>query len=97
QDLLAFPTRRSSDLVAKAVATAKQAGIKSVMVTGDHPMTAAAIAKQIGIVSNAVVTGKDLDEMDDEELQQKVEDVHIFARVSPRSEEHTSELQSREN
>ena len=70
--------------VAQAVARARRAGIRTVMVTGDHPKTAAAVARQIGIPADRCVTGKELDRWSDAELAQQVERVSIFARVSPR-------------
>lgn len=70
--------------VAKAIAKARRAGIETVMVTGDHPRTAAAIGSKLGIVSNVVMSGQRLDEMDDDELEKALADVRIFARVSPR-------------
>ncbi len=69
----------------EAVALAKKAGIRAVMVTGDHPLTARSIAEQIGIVGKEaeVITGREIEEMSDEELYRKVKDVSIFSRVSP--------------
>ncbi|MEM3068436.1 MAG: HAD-IC family P-type ATPase [Nitrososphaerales archaeon] len=69
----------------EAVALAKKAGIRVVMVTGDHPLTARSIAEQIGIVGKEaeVITGREIEEMSDEELYRKVKDVSIFSRVSP--------------
>lgn len=71
--------------VKDAVGVARVAGIHSIMITGDHPMTALAIAKQIGIAGAdaEVVTGRQLAEMSDEALRQCVKDVGVFARVSP--------------
>jgi P-type Ca2+ transporter type 2C len=68
-----------------AVATAKRAGLKSVMVTGDYPDTAAAIAEEIGMLSpgGRVIAGAELDKMSEEELAQVVDHVDAFARVSP--------------
>ncbi len=70
--------------VPDAVRKAKRAGIRIVMVTGDHALTAAAVAKEVGIDdSGRVVTGWELDSMSDEELQEVVREVSVFARVSP--------------
>lgn len=71
--------------VKDAVNTSKIAGIRPIMITGDHPMTALAIAQQIGIVGeNAeVLTGRQLAEMSDETLRGCVSDVSVYARVSP--------------
>ena len=69
----------------QAVADAKRAGIKPVMITGDHKVTATAIAKQIGIFEDddMAVTGVELDAMSDEELDEKIEHISVYARVSP--------------
>lgn len=69
----------------QAVADAIRAGIKPIMITGDHKITATAIAKQIGIFSDGdiSVTGLELDEMSDEELDSKIEKISVYARVSP--------------
>ena len=69
----------------QAVADAKSAGIRTVMITGDHKITATAIAKQIGIFSadDIAVTGMELDAMSDEELDGKIEHISVYARVSP--------------
>lgn len=69
----------------QAVSDAIRAGIKPVMITGDHKITATAIAKQIGIFRDGdiSVTGLELDGMSDEELDQKIEKISVYARVSP--------------
>ncbi|MGQ9513968.1 MAG: cation-translocating P-type ATPase [Thermoproteota archaeon] len=63
----------------------QKAGIKTVMITGDHKLTAIAIAKEIGMIKekSIVLTGSDLDRMSDEEFEKIVEDVSVYARVSP--------------
>ncbi len=62
----------------------QQAGIKTVMITGDHKNTAVAVAKEIGMMqSGLVLTGEELDRMSDEEFEEIVEDVSVYARVSP--------------
>ena len=68
-----------------AVADARRAGIKTVMITGDHKITASAIASQIGIFEEGdlALTGRELDEMTDEELDRKIADISVYARVSP--------------
>ena len=65
-----------------AVDRAKQAGIKTVMITGDHLVTAKAIAKEIGIGQKAI-TGIELQKMSDAELKNCIEDISVYARVSP--------------
>jgi Ca2+-transporting ATPase len=71
--------------VAAALARARRAGIRTVMITGDYPKTARAIAEQIGLLEpgHQVLTGSDLNQMDDEKLQREVEFTDVFARVSP--------------
>ena len=68
-----------------AVADAKRAGIRPVMITGDHKVTATAIAKQIGIFGDGdmAVTGPELDAMDDKELDEDITKISVYARVSP--------------
>lgn len=67
-----------------AIETCKRAGIRTVMITGDHAITAKAIADEIGMLNGQeVVTGQDLDQMSDQELFDRVEDIAVYARVSP--------------
>lgn len=76
------PPRKES---VAAVARAKEAGIRTVMITGDHKVTAVAIAKKIGIFTDGdlALTGLELDALSDEELDQQIEKVAVYARVSP--------------
>jgi len=69
----------------KAIATCKRAGIKTVMITGDHQLTGCAVAKELGLFGKGEIalTGSKLDTMDDKELEQIVENVSVFARVTP--------------
>ena len=70
--------------VAPAVATAKAAGIRAVMITGDHPLTASHIAQQVGISNDdTFVIGSEIDAMSDEELRRATRSTSVFARVSP--------------
>jgi Ca2+-transporting ATPase len=71
--------------VAPALATATRAGIRTIMITGDYPNTARAIAETIGLMrpGHQVLTGQELSEMSDERLQKEVEVTDVFARVSP--------------
>jgi Ca2+-transporting ATPase len=70
--------------VKDAVAEANTAGIRSIMITGDHPLTAIHIAKELGIASNDdVITGAELSKMDDATLKARVKDTSVFARVAP--------------
>lgn len=71
--------------VFKAVEEAKSSGIKTIMITGDHKTTAAAIAREIGIMEKGdlALTGKELDSLDDAELDSKLERISVYARVSP--------------
>ena len=69
----------------KAVEKCKTAGIKTVMITGDHKITATAIAKKLGILENEdeAITGLELEQMTDEELEKNVRKYSVYARVSP--------------
>ena len=68
-----------------AVEKCKTAGIKTVMITGDHKITATAIARELGILENddEAITGQDLENMTDEELEKNVRHYSVYARVSP--------------
>lgn len=70
---------------AEAVQMCRSAGITPVMITGDHPATARAIARRLGIIEDGaeVLTGRDLDRMDMAEFEQHVERVRVYARVAP--------------
>ncbi|NLC87694.1 MAG: calcium-translocating P-type ATPase, PMCA-type [Clostridiaceae bacterium] len=69
----------------KAVEKCKTAGIKTIMITGDHKITAIAIAKELGILEDdtEAITGTELEEMSQEELEAKIRDYCVYARVSP--------------
>ncbi|QYK51229.1 MAG: cation-translocating P-type ATPase [Anaerolineales bacterium] len=72
--------------VKDALAKARSAGIRTVMITGDYPQTARAIAIQIGLVSedsSKVIAGAELNDMSDEQLQEEIKHTSVFARVSP--------------
>jgi P-type Ca2+ transporter type 2C len=75
--------------VRDAVALTKSAGIRTVMITGDHPLTAMEIARQLGIIESGndasvrVLTGAEIENLSFEELKSAVDDVQVFARVSP--------------
>ena len=73
------------DGVKEAIYTCKQAGIKTVMITGDHIVTAKAIAKELGIFekNDLAITGADLDKISQKELEKNIMKYSIFARVSP--------------
>jgi Ca2+-transporting ATPase len=70
--------------VPKAIEMTRGAGIRSLMVTGDHPLTALAIARQVGLERDSrLLTGPELDELDDQALVRSVERVSIYARTTP--------------
>ncbi len=68
----------------EAVEECKQAGIEVVMITGDHAITAQAIARELGLLNGGkTVSGTDLDAMSDDELERQVQDIAVYARVAP--------------
>ena len=68
----------------EAVQTCARAGIKTVMITGDHPLTAQAIARELGILKGGrAVTGAELEAMRDVDFEREVENIEVYARVSP--------------
>lgn len=71
--------------VVDAIAECRTAGIRPIMITGDHKDTAVAIAKQLGIIEDAsgAITGSELNKMSDEELDEKIENYSVYARVQP--------------
>jgi Ca2+-transporting ATPase len=70
--------------VKEAVKTCDRAGIKSVMITGDHKLTAVAIAKELGILKKGIAsTGAEIDNLNDEKFEALVEKIEVYARVSP--------------
>lgn len=70
--------------VKPAIATCETAGIKPIMITGDHKVTAIAIARELGILKNGkAISGPELENMSDEELDAIINDVEVFARISP--------------
>ncbi len=67
-----------------AIQTCREAGIKPIMITGDHPVTAVAIAKELGLLTDGrVVTGPELQAMSQEDFEKQVEEIQVYARVSP--------------
>ncbi len=67
-----------------AIQTCEQAGIKTVMITGDHPLTAQAVARELGLLKTGrVVTGAELEAMSESEFEREVENIEVYARVSP--------------
>ena len=71
----------------KAIKVCRQAGIKPVMITGDHRLTAESVAQELGIIrgsSGGVITGAELERTSDEDLSKKIMDISVFARVTPK-------------
>ncbi|WP_407307531.1 calcium-transporting P-type ATPase, PMR1-type [Desulfosporosinus sp. SB140] len=71
----------------KAIKVCRQAGIKPVMITGDHRLTAEAVGHELGIIrgtSGGVISGEELERMSDQELSERVRDVSVYARVTPK-------------
>lgn len=79
---IADPPREEA---AEAVALCKEAGIKVVMITGDHPATAVSIARRLGIVDGEenIATGTELDKLSDDEFRKRVSAIRVYARVAP--------------
>lgn len=78
------PPRASA---AKAIQVCRRAGIKPVMITGDHRLTAEAVAQELGILrgnSKGIMTGAELEQISDEDLEKKVMDISVYARVTPK-------------
>jgi Ca2+-transporting ATPase len=69
--------------VRTAIRTCEQAGIRPVMITGDHPLTAEAVARELGLLKGRVVTGVELDAMSEQDFAREVERISVYARVSP--------------
>jgi P-type Ca2+ transporter type 2C len=68
----------------RAIETCERAGIKPILITGDHVLTAQAVARELGVLKRGrVVTGAELDAMSDEQLQRQVAEIEVYARVSP--------------
>jgi Ca2+-transporting ATPase len=69
--------------VKDTIEIAKKAGVRTIMVTGDYPLTAEYIANEVGIDSKRVLTGEDIDKMSEDELKKAVSEVSVFARTTP--------------
>lgn len=77
---LADPVREDAR---KAVASCRAAGMRLVMITGDHPETAAAVAQQVGLRSHSIATGAELASWSEEELRSRIDRIDVFARIRP--------------
>jgi len=92
--LLADPPRKEAR---KAIRDCRNAGIRVIMITGDNPITAKAVADQVGIRSNGVLTGSELDRLSDEEIAKALKrGVNVFARTNPFHKLRILELLQRE-
>lgn len=82
------------DEVKDSIALAKKAGIKTVMITGDHIITATAIAKELGIISGdeKAITSKELDELSDDYLFEHIDEYSVYARVAPKDKVRIVEI-----
>ncbi|RPI04008.1 MAG: calcium-transporting P-type ATPase, PMR1-type [Ignavibacteriae bacterium] len=70
--------------VKQAIKLCEQSGIKPVMITGDHKITAVAVARELGILNNGgVITGTELEHLSDEDLEKRVESINVYARIAP--------------
>jgi Ca2+-transporting ATPase len=70
--------------VKTAIQTCEEAGIKPIMITGDHPLTAQAVARELGLLkAGQIVTGAELEAMSDADFERQVENIEVYARVSP--------------
>ncbi|AWR85456.1 cation-translocating P-type ATPase [Meiothermus taiwanensis] len=78
--------------VPEAIRRAQAAGIRVLMITGDHPATALAVAQQVGIPGQRVLTGEDIESYTPEGLQRALQEVNVFARVSPEHKLHLVNL-----
>ncbi|WP_421658106.1 cation-translocating P-type ATPase [Leptothermofonsia sp. ETS-13] len=86
--------------VRDAVARCRSAGIRPIMITGDHQLTAQAVAEDLGIAirgGDRVLTGRDLEKMDPKQLEQEVQHVNIYARVAPEHKLHIVQALQRRN
>ena len=71
------------DEAKEAIEQAHHAGIRTIMITGDHPVTASSIATSLGFDATAAFTGKDIDDMSDQEFAEAVRTTDVYARVAP--------------
>ncbi len=88
------PPRES---VKESIATAQKAGIKVKIITGDNPITAKAIGEQIGLEAHNIVIGKEIDQMNDDELNEVIKKTEIFARTKPQHKYRIVDLLKRNN